>query len=112
MWRDRACYGLLAVTVLIGLTSVVAFWPVVVGAGLAVLVGVGVRRGFLGPAWVDAAVPLATAVAVPFILFPYELLYTKQISTCRRRWPLWPSRTCWRRATRTRHGGRGSSWRR
>jgi signal transduction histidine kinase len=81
LWRDRACYGLLAVTVLIALTSVVAFWPVVIGAGLAVVVGVGVRRGFLGPAWADAAVPLATAVAVPFILFPYESLYSNRIST-------------------------------
>jgi signal transduction histidine kinase len=79
-WRDRFCYGLLAVAALIGLTSIAA-WSVVVGAGLAVLIGLGVRRRFLGPEWTDAAVPLATAVAVPVILFPYELPYSVPVST-------------------------------
>ena len=46
----------------------------VVGIGLAILVVITVRRGFLGPEWTDAALPLAAAVAVPVVLFPYELL--------------------------------------
>jgi len=72
-WRDRLCYGLLGLSVLIGLIQFSA-WSMVVGIGLAILVVITVRRGFLGPDWTDAALPLAAAVAVPVVLFPYELL--------------------------------------
>lgn len=72
-WRDRLCYGLLGISVLVNLIQFSA-WSMVVGIGLAILVVITVRRGFLGPEWTDAAVPLAAAVAVPVILFPYEWL--------------------------------------
>ncbi len=72
-WRDRLCYGLLGLSVLINLTQFSA-WSMVVGIGLAILVVIAVRREFLGPEWTDAALPLAAAVGVPIILFPYEML--------------------------------------
>jgi signal transduction histidine kinase len=43
-------------------------WPIVLGIGLAALVGFAIRRGFLGDDWTDAAVPLAAAVGVPILL--------------------------------------------
>jgi signal transduction histidine kinase len=76
--RDRLTYGLIGVSMFLSLALPVvapvdAFffvgaWPIVIGVGLAALVGFGIRRGFLGPDWTDAAVPLAAAVGVPVML--------------------------------------------
>lgn len=66
----------------LGFFAVVSFWAIVAGydtwaviAALAVagLVGVSVRRGFLGPSWTDAAVPLAVAVGTPIALVAFSL---------------------------------------
>lgn len=76
--RDRLTYGLLGVSVFLSVALpvvgpadaylFVGAWPIVIGVGLAALVGFGIRRGFLGSAWLDAAVPLAAAVGVPVML--------------------------------------------
>ena len=79
--RDFLVYGLLAVSVLISFAMPTGGpierpgsfeannqWPIVVGVGLAALVGFAVRRGFLGNDWTDGAVPLAAAVGIPVIL--------------------------------------------
>jgi signal transduction histidine kinase len=76
--RDRLTYGLIGVSMLLSLVLPVvgpvdAFffvgaWPIVIGVGLAALVGFGIQRGFLGAEWTDAAVPLAAAVGVPVML--------------------------------------------
>jgi signal transduction histidine kinase len=76
--RDRLTYGLIGLSMFLSLALPVvgpvdAFffvgaWPIVIGVGLATLVGFGIRRGFLGSAWTDAAVPLAAAVGVPVML--------------------------------------------
>ena len=72
--RELLTYGLIAVSAFLGLAAPVGgyfgepalgVWAVVLGIGLAALVGFAVRRGFLGEAWTDAAVPLAAAVGVP-----------------------------------------------
>ena len=72
--RDLLTYGLIGLSVFLGLAApvvgsfgepVLGAWAVVIGVGLAALVGFAVRRGFLGQAWTDAAVPLAAAVGVP-----------------------------------------------
>ena len=72
--RDLLTYGLIGVSAFLGLAapaggyfgeSTLGAWAVVLGIGLAALVGFAVRRGFLGEAWTDAAVPLAAAVGVP-----------------------------------------------
>ena len=72
--RDLLTYGLIGISVFLGLAAPVGgtldgpglgAWAVVLGVGLAALVGFAVRRGFLGPGWTDAAVPLAAAVGVP-----------------------------------------------
>jgi signal transduction histidine kinase len=79
--RDFLTYGLLALSVVIsvampsggpldgpGSIGASGAWPIIVGVGLAAIVGFAVRRGFLGDAWTDAAVPLAAAVGIPVIL--------------------------------------------
>jgi signal transduction histidine kinase len=75
--RDLLSYLLIGGTALIGLAAPVVrpfgdpalgAWALVMGVGLAVLVGFAVRRGFLGDDWVDVAVPLAAAVGIPVIL--------------------------------------------
>jgi signal transduction histidine kinase len=76
--RDRLTYGLIGVSVVLSLALPVVVpvnavffvgaWPIVIGVGLAALVGFGIQRGFLGPDWTDAAVPLAAAVGVPVML--------------------------------------------
>ena len=76
--RDRLTYGLLAASAVMSLALPAAgtvdgfvflgAWPLVIGVGLAALVGFGIRRGFLGADWTDAAVPLAAAVGVPVML--------------------------------------------
>lgn len=70
-WRDRATYALLALVIVAGITQYNAS-AVIVGVGLAALVGLAVRRGFLGEAWTDAAVPLAAAVGIPVIQLSFE----------------------------------------
>lgn len=75
--RDRLTYALLALAMFLSLVMpvvgigdffVVGAWPLVIGVGLASLVGFGIRRGFLGADWTEAAVPLAAAVGVPVML--------------------------------------------
>ncbi len=76
--RDLLMYGLIGVSMFLSLAMpvvapvgdffVVGAWPVVIGVGLAALVGFGIRRGFLGADWTDAAVPLAAVVGVPVML--------------------------------------------
>jgi signal transduction histidine kinase len=76
--RDRLTYALIGVSMVLSLVlpavaPVDAFffvgaWPIVMGVGLAALVGFGIHRGFLGAAWTDAAVPLAAAIGVPVML--------------------------------------------
>ncbi len=76
--RDLLMYGLIGVSIFLSLAMpvvapvgdffVVGAWPVVTGVGLAALVGFGIRRGFLGADWTDAAVPLAAVVGVPVML--------------------------------------------
>jgi signal transduction histidine kinase len=63
-WRDRLTYALLGLVTFAGITQHNT-WAVLVGTGLAAVVGLAVRRGFLGEAWTDAAVPLAAAVGIP-----------------------------------------------
>jgi signal transduction histidine kinase len=70
-WRDRLTYALLALVIFAGITQYNT-WAVIVGTGLAVLVGSAVRRGFLGDTWTDAAVPLAAAVGIPVIQLSFE----------------------------------------
>lgn len=72
--RDRLVYVVLAGATVIGILSGTT-WTLLWGIGLAALVGFAVRRGFLGPAWTDAAVPLAASVAVPVILYPFMAEY-------------------------------------
>jgi signal transduction histidine kinase len=76
--RERLTYALIGLAMFLSLAMPVVApvgdmfmlgaWPLVIGVGLASLVGFGVRRGFLGPDWTDAAVPLAAAVGVPVML--------------------------------------------
>jgi signal transduction histidine kinase len=77
--RDRLTYALIGLAMFLSLVMptvapiggegfVVGAYPLVIGVGLASLVGFGIRRGFLGPDWTDAAVPLAAAVGVPVML--------------------------------------------
>ena len=76
--RDLLAYLLIGGAAFIGLAAPVirpfgvdmalGAWALVMGIGLAVLVGFAVRRGFLGDDWVDVAVPLAAAVGVPVML--------------------------------------------
>jgi len=76
--RDRLTYALIGISMFLSLAMpvvapvgdffVVGAWPLVIGVGLATLVGFGIRRGFLGDDWTDAAVPLAAAVGVPVML--------------------------------------------
>ncbi|HEX5041215.1 MAG TPA: ATP-binding protein [Candidatus Limnocylindria bacterium] len=75
--RDLLSYLLIGGSAFVGLAGPtvvgvgdMAFgaWALLLGVGLAVLVGFAVRRGFLGEDWVDVAVPLAAAVSIPVIL--------------------------------------------
>jgi signal transduction histidine kinase len=75
--RDVLTYGLIGLSVFLSLAIPVGGWdpapmgggwPIVLGVGLAALVGFGIRRGFLGEDWTDAAVPLAAAVGIPILL--------------------------------------------
>jgi len=79
--RDVLTYGLIGLSVFISVAVPVGGpldgpdpalmgggWPIVLGIGLAALVGFAIRRGFLGDDWTDAAVPLAAAVGVPILL--------------------------------------------
>ena len=76
--RDLLSYLLTGATAFIALAAPVVrlsgvdtglgAWALVTGIGLALLVGVAVRRGFLGGDWADVAVPLGAAVGVPVML--------------------------------------------
>ncbi|CAN5141157.1 hypothetical protein BH23CHL9_BH23CHL9_12300 [soil metagenome] len=79
--RDVLTYGLIGLSVFISVAVPVGGpldgpdpalmgggWPIVLGIGLAALVGFAIRRGFLGDDWTDAAVPLAAVVGIPILL--------------------------------------------
>jgi len=70
-WRDRLTYALMALVVMAGVLQYNS-WAVIFGVALAALVGFALRRGFLGPSWTDAAVPLAAAVGVPVTLLAFN----------------------------------------
>jgi len=70
-WRDRLTYALMALVVVAGVTQYNS-WAVILGVGLAALVGFAVRRGFLGPSWTDAAVPLAASVGIPVTVLAFD----------------------------------------
>lgn len=69
-WRDRVTFGLLSLVTAFSIVqpdSAAAIW----GIGLAAAVGFAVWRGFLGPDWTDAAIPLAAAVGIPVMLLAF-----------------------------------------
>ncbi|HET8778369.1 MAG TPA: ATP-binding protein [Candidatus Limnocylindria bacterium] len=66
--RDVALAGAIVVAGFAGLTLGFDGWLVIVGAGLAAATYYAVRRGLLGDAWIDAAVPLAAATGIPVML--------------------------------------------
>jgi signal transduction histidine kinase len=59
-----AVFGLIAVA---GLVQASASY-VVLGVTLALLVGFALRAGFLGPGWVDGAIPVGAAVGMPVMI--------------------------------------------
>jgi len=65
-----ACFLSLASPVYGPVGAVYVDWAglIVLGVGLGALVGFALRRGFLGAAWAEAAVPLAAAISVPIVL--------------------------------------------
>jgi signal transduction histidine kinase len=65
--RDAAIGGLFAVIAVAGMVQASASY-VMLGVALAVLVGFALRAGFLGPGWVDAAIPVGAAVGMPVML--------------------------------------------
>jgi len=70
-WRDRLTYALMGIIVVAGVTQSNSL-AVIIGVGLAALVGFAVRRGFLGPSWTDAAVPLAASVGIPVTVLAFN----------------------------------------
>jgi signal transduction histidine kinase len=66
-WRDRLLLALFGLIVLAAIMNGVAS-VVVIGAALAGLVGLAIRRGFLGETWTDAAVPLAVSTGIPVVV--------------------------------------------
>jgi signal transduction histidine kinase len=66
--RDVALAGVMVVGAFAGLALGFDGWTTVVGAALAGATYFAVRRGMLGEAWNDAAVPLAAAAGVPVML--------------------------------------------
>lgn len=66
--RDAFALFLFGAVVLAALLASYDTLPAILALALAALVGYGVRRGFLGPAWTDLAVPLAVAVGTPMAL--------------------------------------------
>jgi signal transduction histidine kinase len=65
--RDAAIGALFALIAAAGMVQASASY-VVLGVALAVLVGLALRAGFLGLAWVDAAIPVGAAVGMPVML--------------------------------------------
>ena len=72
--RDVVVGAIFVVLVLGAIVGAFATWAVIAGLGLAGLVWFAVRQGFLGPAWTDAAVPLAVAVGTPVVLSAFGSL--------------------------------------
>jgi signal transduction histidine kinase len=70
-WRDRLTLGLFGIVVVAALFQMNT-WAVVIGVGLAAAVGFAIRRGFLGPSWTDAAMPLAAAVGIPVTALAFD----------------------------------------
>ncbi len=74
--RDIAAYIVAGLTAAVGLTQIDT-WAVIIGLWLGAAVGFAIRRGFLGSAWTDAAVPLGVAAAVPIMLLPLQAFQTE-----------------------------------
>lgn len=69
-WRDLLTVGLLGLVAAIGVIgerSVAA----VAGVGLAAVIWIALRQGFLGRGWTDAAIPLAASASMPLMLHAY-----------------------------------------
>lgn len=69
-WRDWLTLGLLGLVTILGIGAAYSL-AVIIGVALAALVGFGLRRGFLGPSWTDAAIPLAASVGIPVVLLAF-----------------------------------------
>jgi signal transduction histidine kinase len=65
--RDMVAIGIALATALGVLLPNGNSSTLAIGGGLGGLVGLAIHRGFLGPAWRDAAIPLACAVAIPIM---------------------------------------------
>jgi signal transduction histidine kinase len=72
--RDLAVGAIFVLIVLGAMLGAYHTWSVIAGLGLAALVWFAVRQGFLGPAWSDASLPLATAVGAPVVLTAFGSL--------------------------------------
>jgi signal transduction histidine kinase len=69
-WRNLLTAGLLLLVAAFGVAGDRSL-AAVAGVALAAVVWIALRQGFLGRAWTDAAIPLATAVGMPFMLHAY-----------------------------------------
>ena len=69
-WRDWLTLGLLGLITVLGVGQPNS-WAVIIGVALAALVGFGLRRGFLGPSWTEAAIPLAASVGIPVVTLAF-----------------------------------------
>ncbi|MGH2455630.1 MAG: sensor histidine kinase, partial [Candidatus Limnocylindria bacterium] len=63
--RDLAALGLAAVAGVGVLLTCCDTWVLIIGLALGAAAGVALRRGLLGPAWREAAIPVACALAIP-----------------------------------------------
>jgi len=72
--RDVVAGAIFVVLVLGAIVGAFETWAVIAGLGIAGLVWFAVRQRFLGPAWTDAAVPLAVAVGTPVVLTAFGSL--------------------------------------
>jgi signal transduction histidine kinase len=70
-WRDRLTVALFAVVVLGAVYQGPSLSLLIIGVGVAALVGFVVRAGFLGADWTEAATPLAAAVGIPIVVLGF-----------------------------------------
>jgi signal transduction histidine kinase len=73
--RDLVCIGVIGAALFVALTQDAA-WAIVLAGIAGMFVYLGVRQGILGPAWTDAAVPLAASVMIPLLLTPMSWGYS------------------------------------
>jgi signal transduction histidine kinase len=63
--RDIVAVGIAGLAAAGALVTCCDTWALILGSAVAAVVGLALRRGFLGPHWKEAAIPLASAVATP-----------------------------------------------